>query len=587
MREPDDLNIADLRDRAIAAARGDAAFDLLIAGAVVADMATGELRAADVGICGAMIASVHAPKSRNDAVQIIDAERKVLTPGLIDMHMHIESSMITPEEYVACILPRGVTTLVWDPHEFGNVAGIAGVDYALKCAAASPMRILPLAPSCVPSAPGYEMAGADFGPDIIEDLLNRNGIAGLAEVMDMAAVVRRSDRMRGIVQLALASSKMVGGHARGLNGPSLQAYAAAGIGSDHELTSAADLLEKLRAGLTIELRGSHDHLLPEFAIALQALPQMPSTVTFCTDDIFPDDLLKDGALDHVVRRMVQLGLDPMRALLAVTLNAAIRLGRRDLGLVAPGKRADLVLFNDLSGLEATTVIRNGVPVGQDFPTPRIPQAFLQTCALRPVKPNDFKVPAQGPVARIATIDQPRFTQWGEARVQVQSGYIVPPDDTTLIAVIHRHGKAPVKPRVGFLRGWGKWRGAFATTISHDSHNLTVFGSDPADMAIAANALIERGGGMAVVKQGKVIAVLPLPIAGLVSDLPLAEAAARFQAVRAAMAQVVDWAPPYLVFKSLVGATLACNAGPHQTDMGIADPLAGRLLASPILADGLT
>ena len=584
MTEPQDLNDAALRDRAVAAARGDAPFDLLIAGGTVADMATGELRAADVGVVGPLIASVHAPGARGDAAEVLDATGLIVAPGLIDAHMHVESSMVAPAVYAAAVLPRGTTTAVWDPHEFGNVAGVEGVDYALAEAAACPLRLLTLAPSCVPSAPGYETAGADFGPAEIEALLARPGIHGLAEVMDMGAVTARAPRMRGIVQAGLASGKTVNGHARGLTGAGLMAYAAAGVGSDHELTSAADLMEKLRAGLTVELRGSHPYLLAEFAEALSALPSVPPTLTLCTDDVFPDDLLAQGGMDALLRALVGHGLDPMRALRAATWNAAARLGRPDLGLVAPGKRADLALFRDLAGFDCVHVLRDGrAPVLDTAPRPH---PFPAALPLPRFGPEDFETLAAGPAARVATIDRPRFTQWGERRVPAPDGRLALPVDVTRIAVIHRHGRAPAVPKVGFLTGWGEWRGAFATSVSHDSHNLTVFGHAPADLAAAANAVAEAGGGMAVAQGGRVTALLPLPVAGLVSDAPLAEVAAGFVALREAMGAVVDWEPPLLTFKALVGATLACNAGPHQTDLGIADALAGRLLASPVLEEGL-
>lgn len=575
-----------LRDRAVAAARGAAPFDLLITGATLADVITGELRAADIGICGSLIASVHAPGARADAAEVLDASGLIATPGLIDAHMHVESSMVTPEIYAAAVLPRGVTTVVWDPHEFGNVAGLAGVDYALQTAARSPLRILPQAPSCVPSAPGYETAGADFDADVIAGLLARDGIFGLAEVMDMSAVTDRTPRMRGIVEAGLASGKPVCGHARSLSGAALQAYATAGIGSDHEITSAADLLEKLRTGMTIELRGSHPYLLEEFAQVLQALPQMPPSVTFCSDDVFPDDLLATGGVDQMLRAMIGHGLDPMRALAAATVNSAIRLNRRDLGVIGPGKRADIVLMRDLGAVDVAKVIRDGAVLGAMPDASVVPEAFRKTCALDPLAPGDFTVAASGPRARIATIAKPRFTEWGEALAEVRDGRIVPPGGTTMIAVIHRHGARSAKPAVGFLEHWGDWRGAFATSVSHDSHNLTVFGGNTADMAVAANAVIAAGGGMAVAQGGKVAAILPLPVAGLVSDAPLAQVATEFAAVREAMGNVVDWNPPYLTFKALVGATLACNAGPHQTDLGIADPQHGRLLSSPVLEDGL-
>lgn len=580
MTEPQDLNDRALRDRAVAAARGDAPFDRLIRGAAVACVLTGRLRAADVGLVGPLIASVHAPGARGDARDVLEAGGLVLAPGLIDTHMHVESSMVTPATYAAAVLARGVTTVVWDPHEFANVAGVAGVDWALAAAAATPLRHLVLAPSCVPSAPGFETAGADLGPEAVAALLARPDIAGLAEVMDMAAVIARSPRMAGIVQAGLASGKPVCGHARSLSGAALQAYAAAGVASDHELVSAEDLMEKLAAGLTIELRGSHPYLLGDFARALQALPAMPPTVTLCSDDVFPDDLRDRGTVDETLRALIGHGLDPLRGLQGATLNAARHLRRPDLGLVAPGRRADLVLFDGLETLRAVHVLRDGAAPGaarQIDPGP-----LGGSMRLAPLSPADFTVSATGPQVRVATIDRPRFTQWGERVVPVADGAVAPAADMTTIAVIHRHGHRPPRPAVGFLTGWGSWRGAFATTVSHDSHNLTVFGHDPADMAAAANALIAAGGGMAVAQGGAVTALLPLPVAGLVSPAPLAEIAAGFEAVRRAMDDVVTWAPPYLTFKALVGATLACNAGPHQTDLGIADPHAGRLLDSPVL-----
>ncbi len=587
MNEPNDINDIDLRDRAVMAAGGSAPFDLLITGATLADVAMGELRPVDIGICGSLIASVHSPGSHDEADAYFDATGMVAAPGLIDSHMHVESSMVTPETYAVAVLPRGVTTIVWDPHEFGNVAGLAGVNYALECAQHSKLRILTLAPSCVPSAPGYESAGANFTSEVISELLQRDGIEGLAEVMDMKAVTSRSPRMRGIVDAGLRSGKLICGHARGLTGMELQAYAAAGVSSDHEITSADDLIEKIRAGLSIELRGSHPYLLADFASVLQSLPQMPSTVTFCSDDVFPDDLLRTGGVDNMLRKMIGHGLNPMRGLQATTLNSAIRLNRRDIGLIGPGKRADIVLFDDLTSLNAQHVFRNGRSLVEGGHSSSFPEAFLRTCDLIPLDPQDFMIRAKGPKARVATIDRPRFTEWGEVLETVKDSHLDLSEDTTLIAVVNRYGSQDSKPRLGLMRGWGEWRGAFATTVSHDCHNLTVFGNNPRDMSKAANAVIEAGGGMAVAAGGQVAATLPLPIAGLVSAEPLEQVAGSFEMVRKAMADVVDWQPPFLTFKALVGATLACNAGPHQTDLGIADPEAGILMPSPVLEDGLS
>ncbi|MDM9645127.1 adenine deaminase [Rhizobium sp. S163] len=585
--EPMDLSDPKLRARAVAAARGDAPFDVLITGGQLLDVVTGLIRDADIGLVGPLIASVHAPQSRKDAEETIDARGSIIAPGLIDTHMHIESSMVTPSAYAAAVLPRGVTTVVWDPHEFGNVHGIDGVRWSIEATRGLSLRTILLAPSCVPSAPGLEVAGADFDASVISELLRRPEIGGVAEVMNMRGVIEGDPRMTGIVNAGLASGKLVCGHARGLEGSDLNAFMAAGVTSDHELTSADDLLRKLAAGLTIELRGSHDHLLREFVAALNGIGHLPSTVTLCTDDVFPDELYHCGGLDDVVRRLVSYSMKPEWALRAATFNAAQRLRRPDLGLIAAGRRADIVLFKDFTEFETTAVFTNGRLVSRDgkmaIDLPAVDSAPLQHSVKLPaLTENDFRIPSEGSRVRVATIDRPRFTQWAEAETDVEDGYVVPPEGSAMISVVHRHGKVDARPRIGFLTGWGTWRGAFCTTVSHDSHNLTVFGGNVADMTIAANAVIAAGGGMAVVQDGEIKVLLPLPLSGLVSEAPLEETAETFRAIRRAMEDVVDWRPPYLVFKACFGATLACNLGPHQTDRGIADVLTGRVMETPVI-----
>jgi adenine deaminase len=339
--------------------------------------------------------------------------------------------------------------------------------------------------------------------------------------------------------------------------------------------------------MTIELRGSHDHLLTQFVDVINGLGHMPQTITLCTDDVFPDELYHDGGLDDVVRRLVRDGLRPEWALRAATLNAAMRLQRPDLGLIAAGRRADIILFDDLENFSTRHVIADGTLVasgGQPaFSAVRINSEPLRhSVKLNPLGEHDFRVRAAGNTVRIATIDRPRFTAWGEMDASVEDGFVVPPVGTTMISVTHRHGRADGRPRVGFLTGWGEWRGAFCTTVSHDSHNLTVFGGNVRDMTLAANAVIAAGGGMAVALEGEIVAILPLPLSGLVTEAPLKDVAAGFRALRKAMEKVVRWQPPYLVFKACFGATLACNIGPHQTDRGIADVVTGRVLESPVL-----
>jgi len=588
MREPQDLHETGLRDRAVRAARGLAPFDVLITGGTLVDVATSELRAADIGLVGPLIASVHAPGARADAAEIVDASGKFVAPGLIDTHMHIESSMITPRRYAEVVVPQGTTTVCWDPHELGNVMGLDGVRWGIAASRGLPLRVLVLAPSCVPSAPGLELAGAAFEGAELRAMLAWPEVVGVAEVMDMRGVLERSDHMTGVVGAGLASGKLVCGHARGLAGDALQGFAAAGIESDHEVTTGEDLLAKLRAGFTMELRGSHDYVLPGAVAALATLPHVPQTLTVCTDDIFPDDLTTAGGMADVLRRLVGYGMAPIDALRCATLNAAMRLGRRDLGLVATGRRGDIVVFEDLAAMRATHVFASGRLVARDgrliVPLPAVPAALPgNTVKLDPFDPAVFRLRANGPRARLRTVNKPRFTEWGEIEAAVEGGQVVLPEGAILMAVIHRHGRAPGEAVLGVLEGWSTWRGAIATTVAHDSHNLVVFGRDPVDMAAAANALIACGGGMAVAASGAVTALLELPVCGLLSDAPAPEVAAGFRALKRAADAIVDWVPPILTFKAIVGASLACNPGPHVTDRGITDGTTGEVFASALIA----
>ncbi len=587
MGEPHDLNDAALRDRAVRAARGLAPFDILITGGMLADVATSEIRAADIGIVGPMIASVHPPGSRSDAVRVINASGKIIAPGLIDMHMHIESSMVTPRRYAETVVPQGTTTVCWDPHEVGNVLGLTGVRWAVAASRDLPLRVLVMAPSCVPSAPGLELAGAEFEGAEMAEMLSWPEVIGVAEVMDMRGVLERSAHMGGIVGAGLASGKLVCGHARGLTGADLHGFLAGGIGSDHEITTGEDLLAKLRAGLTVELRGSHDYVLPGAVQALATLPHVPQTLTICTDDIFPDDLTTAGGMRDVLRRLIAYGMRPIDALRCATLNAAMRLGRRDLGLVAPGRRADIVLFEDFSTMRAVMVLASGAVVAEGgalvAPIRRDPVRLpVDTMHVAPLTPSDFQLRAGGDSAKLRTVNKPRFTEWSTAEAVVENGIVHLPEQTIMMAVIHRHGRAPAAPVLGVLEGWSSWRGAIATTVAHDSHNLVVFGRDPADMAAAANALIACGGGMAVAAGGKVTALLPLPVCGLLSDAPAPDVAAGFAALKAAADAIVEWQPPILTFKAIVGASLACNPGPHVTDRGITDGSTGEVFASALI-----
>lgn len=581
---------AENRRRAVQAARGESPFDLLITDANIVDMVTGEIREADVGIVGDMIASVHPRGSRDDALERHSLPDVYLSPGLMDTHVHLESSHLPPERYAEIVLAQGTTAVFWDPHELANVLGVAGVRYAVEASRHLPLQVMVAAPSSVPSTPGLEMSGADFAGAEMETMLSWPEVRGVAEVMDMHGVLHASCRMQEIMQAGLNSGKLIEGHARGLSGTALQAYLAAGVTSDHELTSADDALEKLRAGLTLEIRGSHPYLLADIVKALKTLPHLSSQITVCTDDVPPDMLLEKGGIIALLNLLIAHGLPATDALRFATLNAAIRLQRHDLGLIAAGRRADLVVFRSLEKLEACAVYVAGKQIARDGKLLH-PIAAAQgvtpprdTLRLAPLSADDFMLRVgniQHGTARLRHIRGARFTQWGEVDVQIRDGHVQLPDGFSLIWVKHRHGRHEAKPQIALLEGWGELRGAIATSYSHDSHNLVVLGRRAEDMAKAANQLIASGGGIALAQNGDILAHVAMPIAGMLSDQPAAELAAAFRHLRDLSAEVADWEPPYRVFKAIEGTCLACNAGPHLTDLGLTDGTT-RQIVDPVL-----
>ncbi|CAM3731389.1 adenine deaminase [Rahnella victoriana] len=574
-------NLASLpqRQRAVNAALGKIPFDRLLINARVIDMVTGELREADVGITGNMIASVHPRGKFTQKENVDDLSGSYLSPGLIDTHVHIESSHLPPEKYAEIVVAQGTTTVFWDPHELANVLGVAGVRYAVQSSRNLPLRVICAAPSSVPSTPGLEMSGADFKGQEMQTMLSWPEVAGVAEVMDMYGVLNGSERMLEILEAGLNSGKLIEGHARGLKDEQLQAYLAAGVTSDHELTSAEDALEKLRAGLTLQIRGSHPYLLPDIAAALLKLPHLSSQITLCTDDVPPDHLLEKGGLIALIRLLMACGLRAEDVLRMATFNAAIRMQRHDLGLIAAGRTADIIAFDSLETLDPRAVYVAGTCVarhGKLLFTPSAASGVTpprDTMRLKALSAEDFRLHIPGlnnGKARLRNIKGARFTQWGEVVVNVRDGAAEIPDGFSLIWVQHRHGRHDATPKMALLEGWGELRGAIATSYSHDSHNLVVIGREPADMMLAANQLIASGGGMALSQHGKLLAKVDMPIAGMLSELPAAELAEQFKNLRDLSARIADWEPPYRVFKAIEGTCLACNAGPHLTDLGLTD-----------------
>lgn len=585
-----------VRARAIRAAQGLEPFDLLLTGARVVDVATLELRDADVGIVGELIAAVFPrgdgePRGARRAHARHDLSGRFVAPGLIDGHVHFESSHLLPHHYASVVVPQGTTTVFCDPHELANVLGLDGVRYAVAASRGLPLRFIVQASSCVPAAPGLETSGADFQADEIRELLAWPEVAGLAEVMDMRAVLEGSPRMLGILGSALASGKIIEGHARGLKGAELQAYLAAGITADHEITSGADALEKLRAGMTVELRGSHDYLLPDVVAAIRTLPVVPTSLTVCTDDVFPDYLVRHGGMVDVVRRLIRYGLAPLQALRCATINNAYRLRRDDLGWVAAGRRADLVVFDDLHELVVSRVYANGALVARDGallqpPQPAAVPLPTRTMKLGALTEADFEVRvpelADGR-AVVRVIEGARFTEWQELEVAVRDHVAQVPPSLNRMTVVHRHGRQSLGPQTAIIDGWGGWRGAYATSYAHDSHNLVVYGARADEMAQAANAVIAMGGGAAVVRDREVIARCAFPVAGLLSDQPPEVVAREHAELVEAAGRVVEWQAPYRTFKALSGQCLACNAGPHLTDLGLTDGTTRQVFGSFVRA----
>ena len=413
----------------------------------------------------------------------------------------------------------------------------------------------------------------------MREILSWDEVIGVAEVMDMRGVLRQTPRMVDVVAAGLQSGKLIEGHARGLSGAQLQAYLCAGITSDHEITSEDDAKEKLQAGLALEIRGSHDYVLPGLVEALHTLPHLSSQISICTDDVPPDYLVEHGGIRDVLRRLVNYGMDAVDAIRCATFNAALRLRRPDLGALCAGRIADIVILKDIREFTITDVFvagRHAVQSGKWLiPVPTSDSAALpaNTVKLGELAEDDFRIRVPNKhhgTAKVRAIFGMRFTEWRELEVEVRNGFVETPEDASLIYVHNRHGRRDATGQCAIQQGIGRIRGAIATTYSHDSHNLVVLGGTASDMQLAANTLIRCGGGMAVVQDGVVLALVEFPIAGMLSELSPAALADKFRKLRDAAGQVTEWKPPFWTFKSIEGTCLACNPGPHLTDLGLTD-----------------
>ncbi len=521
----------------IEAARGDRPLDLLIQNANLINVFTCEIYPADIGIYGERIALVAPSGSYQlEAKQVINAEGKWASPGFVDTHLHIESSMVTPANYAAAVLPLGTTTAVIDPHEIGNVLGMAGVRYMVEASAGLPLRVYIAVPTCVPAVPGKESAGADFTAVEISEMLKWPRVISAAEVMDYVGVVNVGKRIIEIVQAALDAGVTIQGHAPLLTGRQLNAYLAAGIESDHEIKQGDECVEKLRLGmLPLLKKSSYGNMIKRVLADLKQLPYME--IALCTDDVEPDGIISEGMMDNVLREVIAAGIPPAFAYRWATLNGARHYQFKDLGAIAPGYLADILLLSALEDVQVCDVIANGKPVAADGkliekiaePPVTINVKNSMHFYARPTRETfRIKAPIENGKVDVNTIvmQEANLTELRKISVPVENHYLNLAGlagDFCYLSVVPRHGQ-PHPSKTVLLSGLHLQRGTLAATVAHDSHNLLIAGHDPDDMLLAALELEQCGGGIIFVEGGRVLGKLELPVAGLMSPKSVAKLA---------------------------------------------------------------
>jgi len=514
----------------IQCARGDEPADLLVTNARVINVFCGQIIDADFAVWRDRIVGF----GRYRAKKTVDLKGRFAAPGLIDPHVHIESSMACPSEFVRAVLVHGTTTVVADPHEIANVLGIEGIQYMLASASGQPMNIFFSLPSCVP-ATDMETAGARLTAKELQPLMGHERILALAEMMNFPGVIAADPQVLDKLALARRHGKPIDGHGPGLGGKELNAYLAAGIGSDHECTHAREAAEKLQAGVHVMIRqGSTARNLQDLLPIVT--PQCVHRLMWCTDDRHPHDLLDDGHIDAIVREAIGRGLDPVLAIRMATLNPAQYFGLHRLGALAPGRQADFVVFSDLAAPVVEEVYCRGIRVVSDAalcpdvqlpPSPAVrPSIQIQAEAV------NFTVEAASDRMRVITIvpDQVVTGQQVQPASIVNGLAVAQPDrDLLKIAVVERH-HATGNVGKGFVQGLGLKKGALASSVAHDSHNIIIAGTHDRDMQAALSAIIEMGGGLAVAAEGRLLASLALPIAGLMSAEPIHQIRSRMDAL---------------------------------------------------------
>jgi adenine deaminase len=554
--------------RRIAVARGDEPADLVLSGGRVLSVFTGEFLEADVAIVGQHVAGVGPGYEGTERLDVSDL---ILLPGFIDGHMHLETTKLRLDQFARAALPWGTTTVVLDPHEIANVFGIEGVRELLRHADEVPLDAYVMVSSCVPASP-FESSGATLTPEDIAELLRTERRAiGLAEMMDYPAVVAGDED--AVAKVAAAGGRHIDGHAPGLSGRALNAYLAAGVRSDHECTTYEEALEKRRLGMWIMIRqGSAARNLE--ALLPLVLEHGTTNCLLCTDDREPHDLQEHGHINDVIREAVALGCPPADAVTMATLNAARYHRLHEHGAIAPGYLADIVAVRDLVSFRPERVWKRGRLVADGGrPSPiassSLPGWMRESMHVRELVPADFSVVADGAV-RVIGVDAGTIVTRalvGEPLRRDGKACADPGRDLAKLAVIERH-RDTGRIGVGFAQGFGLQAGAMASSHAHDAHNVVVVGMTDEDMAAAANHLRAIGGGQVVVMGGRVVAELPCPIGGLLSDLTFEEVAARARVLEEAAGELGTTLPSPFMAMSFLALSVIPEL--KLTDRGLVD-----------------
>jgi len=552
--------------RYVRVARGIEPADLLLKNARILDVFSGSFFEGDVAVCDGLITGFGAAAAR----ETLDLDGAWLIPGLIDAHMHIESTQLSPVELARAILPHGTTTVIADPHEIANVLGLSGIRYMLEATKNLPLEVYVMAPSCVP-ATHLETSGASISSSDIEQILTWERILGLGEVMNYPGVINLDPEM--VAKLRAARGRPIDGHAPALSGPDLWAYVISGPRTDHECTTLAEAQEKLRAGMHILIREGTatrnlDALLPLLT------PTSSPFVHFCTDDCHPETLTMDGHIDGIIRKAIGLGVPPELAIHSASIHTARAYGMSDVGAIAPGYRANLLVVSDLESMRVDKVFAHGklVAAGGETVVELTPYEDEHVRGSVHVSAEPLSLAITAKAGEVRVIDlSPDQVVTGEMRIDplIEDGYVTCDieRDVLKLAVVERH-KATGNLGLGLVHGFSLKNGALASSVAHDSHNIIVIGTNDADMAAAVKAIVEMDGGQVVVRDERILARLPLPIAGLMSDRGLGEVAEMGRELKQAVASLGCTLPaPFMTLSFLA---LPVIPSLKLTDRGLVD-----------------